>query len=152
VNHIAPPDCVCHPQCRKELRSDPRRRNAVSDVKGDWERIHRRIADRQLLAAPPSCSRVADCNPNLGLLCGLPPPRGFADCTGHCNMCAAQGMWAVRTRRSSPPSSNPSTWRAAVSLECRASKWPLAYRLAPGNKGYGVSSAPGVNRTSHDAD
>ena len=28
------------------------------------ERIHRRMADRRLLATPASCSRVADCNPN----------------------------------------------------------------------------------------
>lgn len=30
------------------------------------ERIHRRIADRRLLAIPPSCRRVAACNPNWG--------------------------------------------------------------------------------------
>ena len=28
------------------------------------ERIHRTIADARLLATPPSCSRVADYNPN----------------------------------------------------------------------------------------
>jgi len=28
------------------------------------ERIHRTMADARLLATPPSCSRVADCNPN----------------------------------------------------------------------------------------
>jgi hypothetical protein len=28
------------------------------------ERIHRRMADRRLLAIPPSCRRVAACNPN----------------------------------------------------------------------------------------
>ena len=28
------------------------------------ERIHRGMADPRLLAIPPSCSRVADCNPN----------------------------------------------------------------------------------------
>jgi hypothetical protein len=28
------------------------------------ERIHRTIADARLLATPPSCSRVADCNLN----------------------------------------------------------------------------------------
>jgi hypothetical protein len=50
------------------LRSDPRGRIAVSDMKGAWERIHRRIADRRLLATPPSCSRVADCNPNLAAI------------------------------------------------------------------------------------
>jgi len=30
------------------------------------ERIHRRIADRRLLAIPASCRRVSACNPNLG--------------------------------------------------------------------------------------
>jgi len=84
---------------RSGLRSGPRGWSAVSDVKDARERIHRRMADRQLLATPASCSRVADCNPNLGPLCGLPPPRGVADCTGHCSMCAAQGLRAVRTRR-----------------------------------------------------
>src|SRR5690606_7126279 len=29
------------------------------------ERIHRGVADPRLLAIPPSCSRVTDCNPNL---------------------------------------------------------------------------------------
>ena len=28
------------------------------------ERIHRRMADRRLLAIPASCRRVAACNPN----------------------------------------------------------------------------------------
>ena len=28
------------------------------------ERIHRRVADRRLLAIPTSCRRVAACNPN----------------------------------------------------------------------------------------
>ena len=32
------------------------------------ERIHRRAADRRLLAAPASCRRVAACNPNWGRL------------------------------------------------------------------------------------
>ena len=30
-----------------------------------WEHIHRGVADPRLLAIPTSCSRVADCNPNL---------------------------------------------------------------------------------------
>ena len=32
------------------------------------ERIHRRMADRRLLAIPASCRRVAACNPNWGTL------------------------------------------------------------------------------------
>jgi len=35
------------------------------------ERIHRRMADRRLLAAPASCRRVAACNPNWGRLFGI---------------------------------------------------------------------------------
>jgi hypothetical protein len=32
------------------------------------ERIHRRVADRRLLATPTSCRRVAACNPNYDWL------------------------------------------------------------------------------------
>ena len=35
------------------------------------ERIHRGVADPRLLAIPPSCSRVADYNPNLDRLFGI---------------------------------------------------------------------------------
>jgi len=35
------------------------------------ERIHRRVADRQLLATPASCRRVAACNPNYDRLCEI---------------------------------------------------------------------------------
>src|SRR5688572_25475569 len=35
------------------------------------ERIHRGMADPRLLAIPPSCSRVSDCNPNLDRLFGI---------------------------------------------------------------------------------
>ena len=35
------------------------------------ERIHRSIADLRLLAIPPSCSRVADCNLNWGRIFGI---------------------------------------------------------------------------------
>ena len=38
------------------------------------ERIHRVIADTRLLAIPTSCSRVADCNPNLDRLFGIRSP------------------------------------------------------------------------------
>ena len=38
------------------------------------ERIHRLMADRRLLAIPTSCSRVADCNPNLDQLFGIRSP------------------------------------------------------------------------------
>jgi hypothetical protein len=35
------------------------------------ERIHRNIADLRLLATPASCRRVAACNLNWGLICGI---------------------------------------------------------------------------------
>jgi len=35
------------------------------------EHIHRRIADRRLLAIPASCRRVAACNPNWGAVSGI---------------------------------------------------------------------------------
>ena len=35
------------------------------------EHIHRRIADRRLLAIPASCRRIAACNPNWGTLSGI---------------------------------------------------------------------------------
>ena len=38
------------------------------------ERIHRRMADRRLLAIPASCRRVAACNPNLGRVFGVSSP------------------------------------------------------------------------------
>ena len=38
------------------------------------ERIHRGVADPRLLAIPPSCSRVADYNPNLDALFGIGSP------------------------------------------------------------------------------
>src|SRR5690606_25451330 len=54
------------------------------------ERIHRGVADPRLLAIPTSCSRVADCNPNLDRLFGIAHPRRFAAlCVGHCSTCVA---------------------------------------------------------------
>ena len=38
------------------------------------ERIHRGVADPRLLAIPASCSRVADCNPNLDRLLAISAP------------------------------------------------------------------------------
>ena len=35
------------------------------------ERIHRRMADRRLLAIPASCRRVAACNPNWDSVFGV---------------------------------------------------------------------------------
>ena len=62
------------------------------------ERIHRRMADRRLLATPASCRRVAACNPNWGRLFGFAPPRGFASrCTDHCSVCVAQDIKAMLT-------------------------------------------------------
>ncbi|KAK8588773.1 hypothetical protein V6N12_023187 [Hibiscus sabdariffa] len=39
-------------------------RSVTGGVCKAWERIHRRMADRRLLAIPASCRRVAACNPN----------------------------------------------------------------------------------------
>ena len=41
-------------------------------------RIHRRMADRRLLAIPTSCRRVAAYNPNWDGFWGFALPRGFA--------------------------------------------------------------------------
>jgi len=48
-------------------------------------------ADLRLLAIPPSCRRVAACNPNWGMSSGLPWPRGLVPfCPSHCSACVAQ--------------------------------------------------------------
>jgi hypothetical protein len=43
------------------------------------ERIHRGMADPRLLAIPASCSRVADCNPNLDRLLAISAPSRVGD-------------------------------------------------------------------------
>ena len=43
------------------------------------ERIHRGVADPRLLAIPASCSRVADCNPNLARLLAIGSPSRVRD-------------------------------------------------------------------------
>ena len=43
------------------------------------ERIHRGVADPRLLAIPASCSRVADCNPNLDRLLAIGSPSRVGD-------------------------------------------------------------------------
>ena len=43
------------------------------------ERIHRGMADPRLLAIPASCSRVADCNPNLDRLFAIGAPSRVGD-------------------------------------------------------------------------
>ena len=65
-------------------RSFPRVRSRTSGTTGFHgvtggvykarERIHRGVADPRLLAIPASCSRVADCNPNLDRLFGIGSP------------------------------------------------------------------------------
>jgi len=49
----------------------PSFRGLTGGVYKAQEHIHRRIADRRLLAIPASCRRVAACNPNWGALCGI---------------------------------------------------------------------------------
>ncbi|CAA0837759.1 Unknown protein [Striga hermonthica] len=55
------------------------------------ERIHRRMADRRLLAIPTSCRRVAAYNRTEAGFLGLAHPRGIATlCPGHCSTRVAQ--------------------------------------------------------------
>ena len=62
------------------------------------ERIHRTMADARLLATPPSCSRVADCNLNWGRFSGSAKPRGQAShCTDHCSVCVALDIKTMLT-------------------------------------------------------
>jgi len=58
------------------------------------ERIHRRMADRRLLAIPASWGRISALNPNWDRLWwDYAPPFGLAaHCTGHCTTCAAQDI------------------------------------------------------------
>ena len=70
-------------------RSFPRVRSRTSGTTGFHgvtggvykarERIHRGVADPRLLAIPTSCSRVADCNPNLDRLFGIGSPSQARD-------------------------------------------------------------------------
>ena len=62
------------------------------------ERIHRCIADQRLLAIPPSCRRVAACNPNLERVYRLAPFHKIAsDCHVQCSTCVAQGIRGMLT-------------------------------------------------------
>ena len=62
------------------------------------ERIHRRIADRRLLAIPASRGRVADPDPNWGWVLGFASPCGVASlCPTHCSACVAPDIKATRT-------------------------------------------------------
>lgn len=49
----------------------PSFRGLTGGVYKAQEHIHRRIADRRLLAIPASCRRIAACNPNWAALCGI---------------------------------------------------------------------------------
>ena len=62
------------------------------------EQIHRRMADRRLLATPPSRGRVAARDPNWGRVWGFAPPRGLAaHCPDHCSVRVAQGVRVMLT-------------------------------------------------------
>lgn len=64
------------------------------------ERIHGAVADTPLLAIPTSRSRVADYDPNWGLLWGFAPLRSIASlCIDHCSTCVALGVRAIMTWR-----------------------------------------------------
>ncbi len=63
------------------------------------ERIHRRFADRRLLAIPTSCSRVADCNLNWERIFGIASTSRarFPLSAVHCSMFVAQDVRAMLT-------------------------------------------------------
>ena len=113
------------PHLRPLLPLRVRPRTSGADNSGDLtgsvyktrERIHRSIADLRLLAIPPSCSRVADCNLNWGRIFGISFSlvlrmqngetvsaangeglRGIAAlCCAHCSMCEAPDVTAMLT-------------------------------------------------------
>ncbi len=59
------------------------------------ERIHRDMADSRLLVIPASCSRVADCNPELQSKVSIrfvqPQQFGFLLCPSHCSTVCRPG-------------------------------------------------------------
>ena len=62
---------TCVLAVRSATSDAPRFRGLTGGVYKAQEHIHRRIADRRLLAIPASCRRVAACNPNWGTLFGI---------------------------------------------------------------------------------
>jgi len=62
---------ACVLAVRSATLGAPRFRGLTGGVYKAQEHIHRRNADRRLLAIPASCRRVAACNPNWGALCGI---------------------------------------------------------------------------------
>jgi hypothetical protein len=56
-----------------------------------------RHADPRLLAIPPSCRRVAACNPHSDAVSRFAPRRRVAaHCRRHCSTCVAQNIKAMR--------------------------------------------------------
>ncbi len=76
---------------------------------GDPRTYSPQLSDLRLLSAPASCSRVSDCNPNLGRLFGIASPSRVrkALCTGHCRVRVAQGIrcMPICRRPQLPPTS-----------------------------------------------
>jgi hypothetical protein len=58
----------CLPKVSPPASGAPSFHGVTGGVYKARERIHRGVADPRLLAIPASCSRVADCNPNLDRL------------------------------------------------------------------------------------
>ena len=59
---------TCVLAVRSATSDAPRFRGLTGGVYKAQEHIHRRNADRRLLAIPASCRRIAACNPNWGTL------------------------------------------------------------------------------------
>jgi len=59
------------PKVRPPASGTPSFHRLTGGVYKARERIHRGMADPRLLAIPASCSRVADCNPNLDRIFGI---------------------------------------------------------------------------------
>jgi len=69
------------------------------------ERIHRCIADQRLLAIPPSCRRVAACNPNLERVYRLANLHRVAShCLAQCSTCRCIELNHMLHRLCGPPS------------------------------------------------
>ena len=56
---------LCPSRVQSRASGAPNFHGVTGGVYKARERIHRGVADPRLLAIPASCSRVADCNPNL---------------------------------------------------------------------------------------
>ena len=106
---------------------------AAGYMKETRERIHRGTADPRLLSAPPSRSRVADCDPNPGRLFGITSPsRVWNPLYRPLSDVCRPGHPEHADLTSSPPSSH-----------FERGQFPMSARLYAGNMGWGVSPVTG---------